>query len=51
MSRLLGLTSLEVQQEPAIAEVEVGVVAVLVHQLEDLRVQNLMRRNQIRTRG
>ena len=35
------LTSLEVQQEPAVAEVEVGVVPVLVHQLKELRVQDL----------
>lgn len=34
-------TSLEVEEEPAVAEVEVGVVSVLVHQLEKLRVQDL----------
>lgn len=34
-------TSLEVQQEPAVTEVEVSVVSVLLHQLEQLRVQNL----------
>lgn len=34
-------TSLEVQQEPAVAEVEVGVVSVLLHQFKQLRVQNL----------
>lgn len=32
------LTSLKVQQEPAIAEVEVSVVSVLLHQLKQLRV-------------
>lgn len=34
-------TSLEVQQEPAVTEVEMSVVAVLLHQFEQLRVQNL----------
>lgn len=34
-------TSFKVQQEPAIAEVEVSVVSVLLHQLKELRVQNL----------
>lgn len=34
-------TSLEVEEEPAVAEVEVGVVSVLVHQLKQLRVQDL----------
>lgn len=36
--------SLEVQQEPAVAKVKVRVVAVLVHQLEHFRVQNLDQR-------
>lgn len=35
------LTSLEVQQEPAVTEVEMSVVSVLLHQFEQLRVQNL----------
>ncbi len=35
------LTSLKVQQEPAVAEVEVCVITVLLHQLKQLRVQNL----------
>lgn len=35
-------TSFKVQQEPAIAEVEVSVVSILLHQLEELRVQNLL---------
>jgi len=35
------LTPLEVQQEPAVAEVEVSVVSVLLHELEQLRVQDL----------
>ena len=34
-------TSLEVQKEPAVAEVEVGVVSVLVHELKQLRVKDL----------
>lgn len=34
-------TSLEVQEEPSVAEVEVSVITVLVHQLEELRVQDL----------
>lgn len=34
-------TSFEVQQEPTVAEVEVGVVSVLLHQLKQLRIQNL----------
>lgn len=45
-------TSFEVQQEPAIAEVEVSVVSVLLHQLKQLRVQNLRvwrQKNLIRT--
>lgn len=29
-------TSLEIQQEPAVAEVEVGVVPILMHQLKEL---------------
>lgn len=37
-------TSFEVQQEPPVAEVEVGVVAVLLHQLKQLRIQNLLGR-------
>lgn len=37
-------TSLEVQEKPPVAEVEVSVVTVLVHQLEELRVQDLMRK-------
>ena len=35
------LTSLEVEQEPPVAEVEVGVVPILVHQLKHLTVQDL----------
>lgn len=35
------LTSFEIQEEPAIAEIEVGVVSILVHVLKQLRVQNL----------
>lgn len=34
-------TSLEVQQEPPVTEVEVSVISVLLHQLEQLRVQDL----------
>lgn len=34
-------TSLEVQEKPSVAEVEVSVITVLVHQLKELRVQNL----------
>lgn len=41
------LTSLEVQEEPAVAEVEVCVVSVLLHQLKELRVQNLKRFDRI----
>lgn len=37
------VTSFKVQEEPAIAEVEVGVVTVLVHQLKELGVQDLQR--------
>ena len=37
----LDLTSLEVEQKPAVAEVEVGVVSVLVHVLEEFWVQDL----------
>ena len=37
----LPLTSLEVEEEPAIAEVEVRVVAVLMHVLKQLGVQDL----------
>lgn len=36
------VTSFEVQQKPAVAEVEMGVVSVLLHQLKELRVQNLL---------
>lgn len=36
------ITSFEVEQKPAIAEVEVSVVSVLLHQLKQLRVQNLL---------
>lgn len=35
------ITSLEVQKKPAIAEVEVGIVSILLHQLKQLRVQDL----------
>lgn len=35
-------TSFEIQQEPAVAKVEVGVITVLMHQLEELRVQDLL---------
>ena len=35
------LTSFEVEQKPPVAEVEVRVVAVLMHVLENLRVQYL----------
>jgi hypothetical protein len=35
-------TSFEIQQEPAVAKVEVGVIAVLMHQLEELGVQDLL---------
>lgn len=35
------ITSFEVKQKPAIAEVEVSVVSILLHQLKQLRVQNL----------
>lgn len=34
-------TSLEIQQEPAVAEVEVSVIAILLHQFKQLRVQDL----------
>lgn len=34
-------TSLEVQQEPAVTEVEVSVISVLLHQFKQLRVQDL----------
>lgn len=37
-------TSLEVQEKPSVAEVEMSVVTILVHQLEELRVQNLPRK-------
>lgn len=37
------ITSFKIQQEPAITEVEVGVVTVLMHQLKQLRVQDLRR--------
>lgn len=37
------ITSFKIQQEPAIAEVEVGVVTVLMHQLKELGVQDLQR--------
>lgn len=37
-------TSLEVQKEPAVAEVEVGVVSVLVHELKQLRIQDLYKK-------
>lgn len=45
------ITSFKVEQKPAIAEVEVSVVSVLLHQLKQLRVQNLSvrRQNPIRT--
>lgn len=35
-------TSFKVEQEPPVAEVEVGVVSVLLHQLKQLRIQNLL---------
>lgn len=41
-------TSLKIQKEPAVAEVEMGVVPVLVHQLKQLRVQNLFGRKSLR---
>lgn len=44
-------TSFKVQQEPAIAEVEVSVVSVLLHQLKELRVQNLSVRWQVTSLG
>lgn len=31
-------TSLEVQEKPSVAEVEMGVITILVHQLKELRV-------------
>lgn len=34
-------TSLEIQQEPAVAEVEVSVITILLHQFKQLRVQYL----------
>lgn len=37
-------TSLEVQEKPSVAEVEMGVITILVHQLKELRVQNLPRK-------
>lgn len=37
----VSFTSLEVQQKPAVAEVEVSVVSVLLHQFKQLRVQDL----------
>lgn len=45
------ITSFKVEQKPAIAEVKVSVVSVLLHQLKQLRVQNLLvrRQNLIRT--
>ena len=39
---MIVFTSLEVQQEPAVAEVEMCVVSILVHQFKQLRVQDLM---------
>lgn len=35
-------TSFKVEQKPPVAEVEVGVVPVLLHQLKQLRIQNLL---------
>lgn len=35
-SQLEVCTSLEIQQEPAVAEVEMSVVPILMHQLEEL---------------
>lgn len=43
---LLAHTSLEVQEKPSVAEVEMSVITILVHQLEELRVQNLPRKAQ-----
>lgn len=37
-------TSLEVQKEPAVTEVEVSVISVLLHQFKQLRVQDLKSR-------
>ena len=36
-------TSFKVQQEPPVTEVEVSVVSVLLHQLKQLRIQDLNR--------
>lgn len=35
------LTSFEVQEKPAVAEVKVGVISILVHQLKQFRIQDL----------
>ena len=39
------LTTLEIEKKPPVAEVEVRAVTVLVHELEQLWVQNLLQRN------
>lgn len=36
------ITSFEVEQKPTIAEVEVSIVSILLHQLKQLGVQNLL---------
>lgn len=35
------LTSFEVQEKPAVAEVKVGVISILVHQFKQFRIQDL----------
>lgn len=48
MSRVFvfSITSFEVKQKPAITEVEVSVVSVLLHQFKQLRVQDLLVKRQ-----
>lgn len=40
-SRRLALTSFKVQEKPAVAEVKVGVISILVHQFKQFRIQDL----------
>lgn len=42
----LPITSLEIKQKPTIAEVEVSIVSILLHQFEQLGIQNLLVWNQ-----
>ena len=48
MEQLGGQTSFEVEQEPAITEVEVCVVAILPHVIKQLRVQDLQQTRRAR---